>query len=129
MATDKLTKFLVTLASDPETLAAYFDDPRAALRRAEIEPQDADLLLSGDQMAIYSRLNPPQPHDELREDHAAASPAAPHAQTAAAHGNAAAVPQYGYGRPAEAQPWWGSGPAYGQPPGAYPWWSWPQAGP
>lgn len=124
MASDKLSKFLVDLAIDPLKLSAYLEDPEGTLEAANLDPGDADVLLSGNQAAIYARLKPPLPEDErspVPSPGPESGPSVPGAADALPH----AAP--GYPWPPQ-QPWqypWAAGaqPAYFVP--GYIWWGWP----
>lgn len=63
---DDLKRFMVKLASEPDTLADFMRDPRGAMDHAGLLPDEQDIVLSGDQSRIYATIKgmplpPPSP--------------------------------------------------------------------
>lgn len=99
---DDLKRFMVKLASEPDSLADFMRDPRSAMDGAGLLPEEQDIVLSGDQGRIYAAIKgmplpPPSPApsplqlptvvstmlEQPQGQPAAAAPGQPVAQSAA----------------------------------------------
>src|SRR5262245_47444017 len=52
-----LTRFLATLATDPDLLAAYLRDRDKVIREAGLSPEDVAALSGGDRATLAARLD------------------------------------------------------------------------
>jgi hypothetical protein len=53
---EDLKRFMVKLASEPDTLADFMRDPRSAMDHAGLLPEQQDIVMSGDQGRIYATI-------------------------------------------------------------------------
>jgi Aromatic-ring-opening dioxygenase LigAB, LigA subunit len=53
---DRLTRFLISLSQDADGMAAFADDPELVLSRADLTPEEKEVVRRGDAEAIYQRM-------------------------------------------------------------------------